>query len=143
MSRLKPREHYCLVFAVRGKRKIGSFYSPTKGALADYNQVQPLWIAELGDGCRIAKEGAVVGSKGFVHDVYEYEDVGVNLWPTYRQLLPKAVVAEIEKEVLDTDGILTANVLHENSIFALEDDCGQASLDGQSHGRSVDASAPA
>lgn len=122
--RLIPRSGYLLVFAVRGKRKIGSFYTPTKGSVADFHIGQPVWIAEMGPDVQIAAEGAKVGSKGYVIDSYEYDPISVNLWPTYSKLLPPHRVAEIEKEAQDGDGYISANILHGNSIFALEDDDG-------------------
>jgi hypothetical protein len=119
--RLKVRPNYLLVFAVRGKRKVGSLYSPTKGSLSDYSQVQTVWVAELGEDCAIASEGVVPGSKGFVIDSYEFEDVGLVLWPEYRKLLPLDVVGAIEREAEQFDGIITANVIHQASIFAIEE----------------------
>lgn len=119
--RLQVRPHYILVFAVRGKRKVGSLYSPTRGSYADYHEVQPVWVAELGEGCHIGKEGVALGSKGFVIDAYELEDLSWNLWYSYRKILPEFRVQEIESEAEAFDGFITANVLHEDSIFAVEE----------------------
>lgn len=119
--RLKVHPSYCLVFAVRGKRKIGTLFSPTKGALGDFNQVQPIWVGELGINCKIAQEGVTIGSKGYVHDAYDLDDLGQELWPSYREILPAHVTAEIEKEALEGDGYISANVINEASIFAIEE----------------------
>ncbi len=119
-----PRPNHLLVFAVRGKRKIGSFYTPTKGSLSDYHAVQELIVAELGEGCTIAKEGVVPGTKGFVIDSYEYDPVPKNLWPTYRELLPAHRVAELEGDAVKFDGFISCNVLHESSLFAVEENHG-------------------
>ncbi len=122
MSRLQPRARHILVFAVRGKRKIGRFVTPTKGALADYHATQKILLAEFGHDVRIRREGATVGSRGLIIDAYELESVSKNLWPAYRKLLPAQKVAEIEQEVKDSDGYLMAEIVHEDSIFALEEE---------------------
>lgn len=119
--RLRVFSRYILVFAVRGKRKFGRFYTPTKGSYADYFQHQTVWMAEFGEDCRIRAEGAAVGRKGYVVDCFELEDVAAELWPTYRAVLPKAVTDEILAEAKEYDGVITANVIHEDSIFALEE----------------------
>ncbi len=121
MSRLRPRPNHLLVFAVRGKRKVGSFYTPTRGSVADFHVTQELIVAELGEGCAIAQEGVTVGTKGYIIDSYEYDPVPMNLWPTYREILPPARVAELEGDAAKFDGFITCNVLHENSIFAVEE----------------------
>lgn len=122
MTRLVPRPHYILVFAVRGKRKLGSFYTPTKGSVADYHATLPVWLAEMGPDCTITAEGAAPGSKGFIIDAYEYDPLPVNLWATYRELLPPARVAEIEADARDGDGVICGAILHQDSIFALEEE---------------------
>ncbi len=104
MTQLQPRPRYCLVFAVRGKKKLGGLYTaPVKGSIADFHAVIPVTIAAMGDGCHIAKEGAAVGSKGYVIDAYEFTDVPKNIWPTYCKLLPPARVEAIEKEAIMAD----------------------------------------
>lgn len=117
--RLKLRPNYVLAFAIRGKRKIGSLYSPTRGSYSDYYDVQPIWLAEFGDGCKIRSEGVDVGDKGFILDVFELEDLPAYFWGFYRNRLPEASVAEIEKEVEETDGFIMAQIVHEDSIFAV------------------------
>lgn len=117
--RLFPK--HVLIFAVRGKRKIGNLYSPTKGAYSDFHEHQAVWLAEFGPGCVIQGEGAVVGSKGYIIDAFELEDVPHRVWGDYVPLLPQAIVQEILDEAKKTDGFITANVIHEDSIFALEE----------------------
>ena len=120
--RLKVRPRYVLAFAVRGKKKMGSFYTPQKNHYADYFEHQEIWIAELGSACRIAAEGAVVGSRGFIVDSFELEEIPLSiLWPTYKAILPKAVTDAILAEAARTEGQVVANLVHEDSIFALED----------------------
>lgn len=120
MHRLKLRPNYVLAFAVRGKRKIGRFFSPTKGSYADYHETLGVLVGDLGRDCVVAVEGVEPGSKCFVIDAYELEDLPYYVWEAYRAILPKASVEAIEQEAKDTDGFITANVLHENSLFAIE-----------------------
>lgn len=121
MTRLKLRPNYVLAFAVRGKRKVGRFYSPTKGSYADYHETLGVLVGDLGRDCVVAVEGVEPGSKCYVMDVYELEDLPLYIWNAYRGLLPKAAVEALEKEAKETDGFITANVLHENSLFAVEE----------------------
>lgn len=120
--RLKVRPRYVLAFAIRGKKKLGSFYAPQKNHYADYFEHQEVWIAEMGAGCKIEAEGAAVGRKGFIVDSFELEEIPLSLlWPTYKAILPKAVVDEILTEAKRTEGYVAANLIHEDSIFALEE----------------------
>lgn len=118
--RLRVLPNYLLAFAVRGKRKVGTLYSPTRGSYSDYHETQPIWIAEIGPESKIALEGVVVGTKGYVIDAYELEDLPDYLWTEYRARLPKEVVDQIEKEAFEFDGVITANIIHEDSVFAVE-----------------------
>lgn len=119
--RLKVRPRHMLVFAIRGKRKIGSFYSPLRGNYSDYHELQPVWIAEIGPESRL--EGEVfVGDLGYILDVYELEDLALSLWPSYRKTLPASVVSAIEKEARDTDGGIYANIIHEDSLVGIEEE---------------------
>jgi hypothetical protein len=112
-----------LVFAVVGKRKIGSLYqAPKVRSMSDFFQHITVWIAAMGEGCKIAAEGAAVGKKGFVIDCFELESVPKSLWEDYVPLLPERVVDEILADAQKYDGTITANVIHEDSIFALEED---------------------
>lgn len=124
--KLKVMPNYVLVFAVRGKRKVGSLYSPTVGSLADYHEVQPIWLTDFGKDCKIVREGASAGVKGFIIDAYELEDLPLYLWYHYRKHLPEQVVQDIESEAKAFDGFITANVVHEDSIFAIEEPSGRA-----------------
>lgn len=117
--RLFPK--HVLAFAVRGKRKVGSLYTPTRGSYADYFQHQAIWLADFGSSCTVLNEGATVGSKGYIIDAFELEDVPSHLWAEYVPRLPPAVVKEIMSEAAQYDGMITANVIHEDSIFALEE----------------------
>lgn len=119
--RLKVRAEHLLVFAVRGKRKLGSFYMPTKGSVADYHDLQPVWIAEIGGESRLGDE-IKVGDLGYILDVYELEDLPIGLWPHYRARLPAEVVAAVEKEALDGDGFICGNIIHEDSLIGIEED---------------------
>jgi hypothetical protein len=122
LSRLKLRPNYVLAFAVRGKRKVGRFFSPTKGSYADYHETLRLLIGEMGEGCKIQKDGVAAGSVALVNDVYELDDLPGYVWEEYRRLLPKDSVEAIEKEAEETGGFVTANVTHEDSIFAVVED---------------------
>lgn len=120
MSRLKVRRRYILVFAIRGKKKVGTFYTPQVNHYADYHEHQEIWIVELGDGCRIVNEGAAVGKRGLLVDSFELEEIPLSaLWPTYKAILPQAVVNEIIAEAARTEGHIVANLIHEDSLFAL------------------------
>lgn len=122
--RLRVFPRYILIFAVRGKRKMGSgaLYTPTRGSYADYYAVQSVTLAEIGAQCSIVKEGAKVGSRGYVIDAFEYDELPAYFWETYKGLLPKHAADAILKEALDFDGYISANLIHEDSIFALEDE---------------------
>jgi hypothetical protein len=108
-----------LVFAVRGKKKIGSLYSPTKSGYSDYFEMQPVWIAEMASAK--LSNAVVIGDMGYVLDVYELEDLPADLWGHYRRTLPAATVSAIEQEAHDTDGVICANVIHEDSLLGIEE----------------------
>lgn len=119
----KPRPRRILVFAIRGKKKLGTLYTSAK--IKDYSsfhEVQPVWFAAFGDDVRIRKEGVEIGRKGYIQDAFELEMIPASAWAATAQLLPEATRNEILAEAELHDGTITANIVHEDSIMALEED---------------------
>lgn len=119
--RLKVGEKRMLVFAVRGKRKMGSIITPQKGNYSDYFQLQNLWVAEIGPECVTAKQGVEIGSKVCILDVYDMEELPLNVFESYYSKTPEmfqAVVDEAERH----GGYITSEVIHENNLIGLVED---------------------
>jgi hypothetical protein len=119
---LKPRPRRILVFAIRGKKKFGGLYVGVRGDYGAFHEVQPVWFAAFGDDCRIMAEGAAVGRKGYVVDAFELEMVPASAWAKAAEVLPEIARDEILAEAALHDGTITANIIHENSVFGLEED---------------------
>lgn len=123
--RLRVRPEHLLVFAVRGKRKVGSFFMPTKGSVADYFELQPVWIAEMGSEATrlLSHEGVQIGDLGYVLDVYELEDLPNDVWKTYVEngLIPEATYLALKHEALTSDGVITANIIAAASLVGVEE----------------------
>lgn len=121
--KLRVLPKHMLVFAVRGKRKFKGLFMPQIGHYADYFQLQNVWIAEIGRGCNTAEEGVKVGSQACIMDVYELETLPKNVFQDYYRENPEAFEAVVE-EARQHDGVITSEIIHEDSLIGLvEDEC--------------------
>jgi len=113
-----------LVFAVRGKKKHGGIYTPQKG-FYDYHTMQPVWVAEMAGDCLLGEDdGVQVGSKAYIFDIFELEPIPLpkDVLEGYVQCSEFADAAdEIYAESQEYDGVIEANVIHENSLIGVEE----------------------
>lgn len=107
-----------MVFAVRGKKKVGSLLTPMKGNYSDHYQLQKVWIAEIGDGCVTPLEGVQIGTKACVLDVYDLETLPKNVFTEYYCREPDKF-AEVVEEAKREDGYITTEIIHENSLVGV------------------------
>jgi len=119
MSRIRllsPR--HLLVFTVRGKQKFKGLYTPQRGYYADYFELQPVWVAEMGQDCGVSEEGVGVGSKCFIIDSYELEHIP-SVFDWYAERNPEAFkpVWDLAQE---TGGFIDCNIIHEASLVGVE-----------------------
>ena len=122
--RIRVRPRHMLVFAVRGKRKFQGFYTPQVGNYADHYQLQSVWIAEMGEGCNSPKDGIQIGTKACVLDVYELETLPKDVFQHYYSRNPDLFRGVIE-EAKEYDGVITSEVIHEDSLVGVVEDACQ------------------
>jgi hypothetical protein len=113
--KLKIKPNYVLAWVVRGKKKYKGFYTPQKKSWAEYFDLVPVWIAQIGEGenSKLAHEGVKVGSKCVIIDAFELEPLPFDDWSSY----PCTEECLVDAEEYEVD--IEMNILHEDSLIGV------------------------
>lgn len=106
----------CFSVPVRRKLEGSSLYvgNRFRGAF-DRSRGEPVWIISTGPDF---KERVHLGQKAYVHDGFEVDSEGLDLWPQCRDW-PE--FAELKKFAEDVDGDIYTMMTNENSLVAVEE----------------------
>lgn len=113
----KPTKARALVFTVPMKRKIpGSLLFSPAPRRNSYSGAQECWIIDTGPEF---SEAVKRGSKCYVHDGFEFEEIKYDeLWDALKGL-PE--FSALKAYVDDVDGQVTVQLVTESALLAVED----------------------
>lgn len=112
--KLKIKPNHLLVYAVRGRKKYKGFYTPQKKSYADYFELVPVWVSQIGDNCKVVNDGVAVNSKCYLLDAFELEPVPLVDLESY------PVPQEAVDDMINNEGFLEFNLIHENALMGME-----------------------